>query len=393
MDGSSPCRRRHRLAWTPSTHRLASLEVRESSALPNRDADRVPWRSIVSSQLGRSPLVRQPRLSALHGFVSQSLTLHQAVIAIPKTAAYPWVQRSAQLLGAPTITPIFSGCRDTAAIELADVVDAIYVRPGGKIETLLRNRLQQRDSASYPSVRVLLTGDQDDEPARDLMALGAIGVYRPAIAPVQPVVNVTEIFESEHWLTQESMREPDRWLIHSTRARQAAWPGESEMQFIDSLLLSPPTLYQPSPQETLQRIIDQRRLIGTHRTSSASVPVVCFTSQLLESWLSRRAFRPHLGRWDAEPYGIAIDRRYADSLGLMPVIYGDQQTLESLPLEDRWRYQAAGETYDWTQEQEWRGRGVIDLNRLPIDAVRIFVATQQDAMRLTNVPWSVVVVN
>ncbi len=242
-------------------------------------------------------------------------------------------------------------------------------------------------------VRVLLTGDEDDEVARELMSLGAVGVYRPPIAQVQPLVIDHDGVAAATLVSLNEMQQPDRWLVHSTRARSGAWPGESESQFMDSLLLSPPKNHEPSPLETLQRIIDQQRLIGTHRTSSSPSPVVCFTSLPLDQWLQRRAYRPHLGRWDAEPYGIAIDRGFAESLGIAPVIYGDQQTLDALPSDDRWLYQAAGETYDWTSEQEWRAKGVVDLSRLPVDAVRVFVTSTDAANRLRSVPWKIVVVS
>ena len=241
-------------------------------------------------------------------------------------------------------------------------------------------------------MRVLLTGDEDDDVARELMSSGAVGVYRPPLAPVQPLVIDHGFATTDRFVSLTEMQHPNRWLIHSTRARSGAWPGESESQFMDSLLLSPPRHYQPSPLETLQRIIDQQRLIGTHRTSSSPSPVVCFTSLPLNRWLQRRAYRPHLGRWDAEPYGIAIDRGFADSLGIAPVVYGDQQTLDAMPSDVRWLYQAAGETYDWTSEKEWRAKGIVDLSRLPVDAVRVFVSSIEAANSLRSVPWKIVVV-
>ncbi len=381
MGVPSPSRRRHRLSTG------SDCKWRDPS-----NSDRAPWRAIVCSHLGRNLLSRQVRLSAVHHFAEQALAQRQSLLAVPRTAVYSWVERSAEILGADTVSPEFEGDRDAFAIQAADQVDAVYIRRGGKLEAILKTRLQEPHRSEEEQVRVLLTGDEDDEVARALMTLGAIGIYRPAIAPVQPLVVSNGQSDTESTLTLADMQEPNRWLIHSTRARSGAWPGESESQFMDSLLLSPPRHYQPSPLETLQRIIDQQRLIGTHRTSSAPSPVVCFSSLPLAQWLQRRAYRPHLSRWDAEPYGIAIDRGFADSLGIAPVFYGNQQTLDAMPSDDRWLYQAAGETFDWTSEQEWRAKGVVDLRRLPVDAVRVFVRSLQDGMRLRGVPWKIVVV-
>ncbi len=304
MGESSPSRRRHRLSidsdcsWRDPSH-----------------SDRAPWRAIICSHLGRNLLARQVRLSAVHHFAEQALTQQHSLLTVPRTAAYSWVKRSAECLGARAVSPDFEGDRDAFAVHASDYVDAVYIRRGGKLEMMLRQRLADARRHEDEQVRVLLTGDEDDQVARELMSLGAVGVYRPPLAPVQPLVSARDSIAAEAFVSLTEMQQPNRWLVHSTRARSGAWPGESESQFMDSLLLSPPRHYQPSPLETLQRIIDQQRLVGTHRTSSSPSPVVCFTSLPIEQWLQRRAYRPHLGRWDAEPYGIAIDRGFADSLG------------------------------------------------------------------------------
>lgn len=379
MGEPSPVQRRHRIST------CSDCSWRDRSR-----EDRAVWRAIVCSHLGRNLLLRQPRLSAVHFFAEQAVQQHQSLLLVSRTAAYPWVQRSAAILNAQTVTPCFDGDRDAFSIHAADHIDAVYIRRGGKLESILKQRLLAPQGNADDQVRVLLTGDEDDEAARNLMALGAIGVYRPTVAPVQPLVSDCPMPQADSLSVLTDMQEPGRWLIHSTRARSGAWPGDSHSQFLDSLLLSPPTRYESSPLETLQRIIDQQRLIGTHRTSSSPSPVVCFTSLLLENWLKQRVYRSHLGRWDAEPYGIAIDRGQAHLLGISPVIYGDQQALNAMPSDDRWLYQAAGETFDWTSEREWRAKGVVDLSRLPVDSVRVFVPSLRDAIKLHGVPWKIV---
>lgn len=67
-----------------------------------------------------------------------------------------------------------------------------------------------------------------------------------------------------------------------------------------------------------------------------------------------------------EPFGIAVDRRYAFAHGARPVIYmpfGEASAI--LKDEDMWRVVSidAGRTppVDWTHEREWRVRGDLPL--------------------------------
>lgn len=323
-------------------------------------------------------------------------------LIVQDTAAHPWAQRACELLGAVPARLSLTAtsppwdfvhgssnvCRDRLAIELADRVDVAFVRPKGTIMRLLCERLQRDRS---PTIQILLT-DAENQAARKLIAHGAIGYWvaidpHPSPPRVPPVASPpTASAATIHSL----LHHPDRWLIHSTRARTGAWPGESAQQFNDWMLLSLPNHETPSPLETLVRMVRERRLVGSHRTTSTDRPVVCFSGLSIVDWLARRAFRPHLGRWDAEPYGIAIDREAARRLGIQPVIYGDQGELAGLEQAQRWRFQATGKTYDWTGEQEWRGRGLIDLTQFAPDEVVVFVQNAAERIAIVNCPWPVV---
>jgi hypothetical protein len=357
-----------------------------------------PWHAVVCSRFGRDLIGHRTHLAMHRRFIEQAVARGEQPLVVRGTAAEPWSLRTCELLH---VDPVIlfadeASDRDQLAIELADRVDATYVRDNGKIMRLLCERLA-RDPT--PTVEVLVTATSG-QVARELIARGAIGYWinlepkfegysspgceSPLIAANSLSVTAASV--------QSLVKNADRWLVHSTRARTGEWPGESHQQFIDRMLLSTPANEPHSPLETLERIVRDRRLVGSCRTVSSEHPVVCFSALPIHDWLARRTFRPHLGRWDAEPYGIAICRTAAARLGIQPVIYGDKATRDSMDHHDLWKFQSTGSTYDWTGEQEWRGRGVIDLTRFEADQVVVFVKTKEDAQALNHSPWPILVI-
>ena len=112
-----------------------------------------------------------------------------------------------------------------------------------------------------------------------------------------------------------------------------------------------------------------------------------------------RVFRAHRGRWDAEPFGIAIRAELLAARGARPVIYGDETVWERLPEPERpWfqrRTTRAGKTpIDWSLEQEWRLPSDLWLDELPADEVRVFVPDEATAKRIAGeCPWPVMTLN
>jgi hypothetical protein len=188
------------------------------------------------------------------------------------------------------------------------------------------------------------------------------------------------------------------WLVHCTRGRQAAWPGQSEEQFFDWLLLSAPQTADLSPLATLQRIVGQQHLVGSGRTTRSGRPVVCFSDRPLLDVVGQRVFRSHLGRWDAEPFGIAIRKAAAQRMGAQPVIYFDPKRRSAQPPDlsiatnddQSWRLQPIGTTYDWTTEREWRLPGAMDLRQLGGDDAVVFVASDNQRSQIIDSKWPII---
>lgn len=397
-----------------------------------------PWHTVVSSRLGRTLLAHHVELATLYRWVQQTVDAEASPLTVASTAADRWVTRACKLLGTdplrlelgtgdpaaddsgssgtlrissknPTVT------RDEVAVMFAERVDVAMVRRGGTIHRLLLQRLAQDDLGS---VRVLVPVEPWGQPVspgssrviQELIDAGAVGYCchwdgtddndSKNCPSVEPSDNGRAIIRPASCpsAAAQLLNHSDQWLVHCTRARQAAWPGQSDEQFFDWLLLSAPQAADLSPLATLKRIITQQQLIGSGRTTRSGRPVVCFSDKPILEIIGQRVFRSHLGRWDAEPFGIAIHKDAAQRLGAQPVLYFDPKSRSAKPPDlsisangdQAWRLQPVGTTYDWTAEREWRLPGALDLRQLASDEAVVFVASDDQCGQIADSRWPIV---
>jgi hypothetical protein len=187
------------------------------------------------------------------------------------------------------------------------------------------------------------------------------------------------------------------YLLHWTRAPSGSWPDETEDQFWHRQLFL--GLQSPTPGATLLRIATQQRLIASRRALRGGPAAICFTSRTLDELAASRVFRRHRGRWDAQPYGVGIQRQWLVAHGARPVIYGQDDDFDKLAPDDRPFFQRhfsqlpAGNLLDWSPEQEWRILGDIRLDRLDPSFVFLFVPNLAEAWMLRGASrWPIVVV-
>lgn len=369
---------------------------------------RTRWYAVVSSRLGRPVEKRRRWFELLRRVIERTIADDAALTIVEGTAAEPWVSRAAQLYGAATVRICVDDPaeRDRALVQLADHVYALHVRRGGRIEELLAERI--RDDPA--SVRVAIGSDPRDAGA-NLLAAGAVGWWLAGDSagdgpgdqrfPDRDVVSDgyrSSLPTSEPRFSAATSPSPGdgesplgtgAWLIHCTRGRSGRWPWQSEQQWRDEVLLGGDEGGYLGPAEVLQRIVRDRVLRGCALVTSAG-PVVCFSAVPLAELLSRRIFRSHLGRWDYEPYGIAIRRDVVQRLGGMPVVYAESWDSSGLTDDQRWRFQACGTTFDWRREEEWRVPGSVDLRRIAADEALLFVGDRLTGLRLAAIsPWPV----
>jgi hypothetical protein len=383
----------------------------------NHPPDSSPWNAqrraqhplvaVVSSRLGRDSSRHRRIAQFLFRSAAETKRRDGQWLVAADSAIDPWARRAAQLYDVPILW-LSDGKsegeimhrdrsldRDEAVIAMADRVDAVYVRSGGKVHTALHQRLQSSDTTS---VRIAIW-PEDRNSDHDLIQAGAIGWYLPVsqtasarIPSTAPKSTKQKCILQEDLDAQELNE--DAWLVHSTRGVQGPWPGETVRQYQDSILLASETATDIDTRQaidTLARIVRSGKLIASALASSHRHRVVCFSACPLIDLMQRRTYRSHLGRWDYEPYGILIRKSSAIAAGARPVVYGNDALRDRLPQAHRYRFHPTGKTFDWRQEREWRFDRSVDLSKLDANDIRVFcLDTETNRESLPSVDWKVI---
>lgn len=184
---------------------------------------------------------------------------------------------------------------------------------------------------------------------------------------------------------------PDHWLVHWTRARHAPWPGQSQEEWLDELIMSSPRADR-SALAVLIRIIAEGCLRASSLGIRGGYRMVSFTEVPLHEFRERHVFRKHRRRYDFEPWGVAISRAELEARGARPVVYGDRALWQRLPETERPWYQYAAVTSAATDnlaEREWRIAGDLQLPDPNRGSLWCFVDSSEAAeclRGLTNAP-------
>ena len=277
---------------------------------------------------------------------------------------------------------------DHAIIWLSDVIYVPWMRKGGKIESLINDRLARdpqfrvRFGETIPQTsnafrwrewtrsapRTAAAQPRRRQPPKTLSPLKG---HRTSSKNEKKQIGFKKPQRKSAWQIPKIFLTHE-WIYHCTRAPRTHWPEETEEDFKKLILRNPRAALSRSALDTLCRIAEQERLIAQASASSHRYPVVCFSARPLQDLLNARCYRPHLQRWDYEPYGVAINKLYAQTIGIRPVIYTDQSTATHYPKQNRYRLHPRGTTYDWTKEQEWRCSESMDLRQIPEQKICLF---------------------
>lgn len=361
----------------------------------NLGLDSRPVLAPVCSRLGHDPVRHRDMALQLAASMMDARQRQEHVATVERSAAAPWVTHAAKTFDVPLVrweasklatavaaSPDKPGVtidRDEWIIAVADRIDVLQSRHGGKIERAVLRRLE----VDPLGIRV---GMNDPGAAARLLEAGALGRFLPRLSPA---ASHHQLPRSEPSLTTESQMqsslEQEEWLIHCTRRCDGPWPGQSWPQYRDEMLLGSDEAASRQTLHSLRRIVRMRRLIAGAMTSKNDHRVVCFSAVRLPELLRRRTFRSHVSRWDYEPFGIAIRRTAADNIGMQPVVYGPASARDRLPAAERYRFQAEGRDQDWTAEKEWRSLGDVDLDSLDANDVCVFVPGEADAQIVAEV--------
>lgn len=363
-------------------------------------AHQTPLVALVCSRVGHDPHRHRSLSRQIAASLQQARRDEATLLIADRTAIDPWVTHGAARFQVPVIRLETSQQCDREVVAIADRVEAAYVRCGGKITELVQTRARLQSGV----VRVAIDGSVNDRAMRDRQAIwelldaGAVGRYLPAEPTAGSPRRRADVPENHgamvhHRRHANATIDWSKYLVHCTRAAAGPWPGQTWAQYRDDLLLADPSSAARDAIDTLCRIVRYERLTATAMTSNRSLAVVCFSAVELPTLLAARAYRSHLHRWDYEPFGIAITRTAATRIGIQPVIYGDLELRNKLPADQRFQFQSAGTTYDWTREEEWRIGSDIDLSRLGRGEVFIFVPDENAADRVgpyNHATWPVI---
>ncbi len=183
-------------------------------------------------------------------------------------------------------------------------------------------------------------------------------------------------------------------LVHWTRGVYGPWPGEVEADYFEALTAT----LTGNPRDglaTLNHIAASGLLRGRGRIVRGGTPVISFTALAPDTAVRLADYRPALGRWTFEPYGIALTRSTLTRLGARPVIYGTRELYTKLSPQEQPFYQYRGPVLSdlsltepvnktdpgWEKEMEWRLVGDIDLLSLK-DEVLLIAPTEIEADEL-----------
>lgn len=271
---------------------------------------------------------------------------------------------------------------DFALTNFADHMTALSVRKGGNLDAAIKQRLK-RGMPTRVLVDPALTKKKLTE---QLLADGATGWV---LLGAEGEDGQDENLDAD-FLTSFDASE---FLLHWTRRRTGPWPEQSDDEFLDDLI------FRSSRKDhrevaSLKRILATQSILAGNDLTRDPRPVVCFSDVTFEMLKELRTFRPHLSRWDFEPFGIAIRKSWLTDRGAAAVEYGDEATWESLPSQSRAFFQLnePDGKVDWSVENEWRIVGDVDLRKVPVDAAVVFVRSVEDANEVAAFcRWPIVV--
>jgi hypothetical protein len=389
-----------------------------------------PWFSIVLSHRQRHPEQMIELRRAVEEILRAGCRERAVLIVSSDTPFGPYLIQAAKRLGVTTksvVPPSLAESSnlpwiDRALIAIPDRVYVLDTHLKSKTFELLVRRLGDdrfpKGSVFLDSERALNSdpspiGIQDTKRTKAWVALLASGaVFRIRYWPIAEthtanLAAANEAFPASFELPpnisqplvpiiyklprayDESSSE-SLYLTHCTRARNGPWPDQSKIGYLESLIGIHDA--QVSPMDTLIRILSQQRILATDHLKRGKHQSVSLSSVQLLNLLSRRRFRPHLGRWDWEPYGICILARTLERLGARPVRYGPSAIWAQLPEEERPFFQAVADTHftstphgeapSWEEEREWRVPSDVRLASIPFTDAFVFVPKMDEAIHL-----------
>ena len=158
-----------------------------------------------------------------------------------------------------------------------------------------------------------------------------------------------------------------KYLTHWTHSHSGPWQHENKADYYEALINSGDENPR-SARATLKRITETCKIAASSAMVRGDTPIVSFTEHAPATALKLLQWRTGLGRYNFEPFGVAVDKAAAQAMGTKPVIYGSEELYRSMPMRSKPFFQPDGKGGRWHSEKEWRYVGDFDLARLPESA-------------------------
>lgn len=307
----------------------------------------------------------------------------------PKRISQRWLRQSARSCEPGSIRIWFDSnavSADELLFSLCDELRILFMRPAGKIERLVDQYVL---TAQGPQLwRLVDNPSQSPSKSKENVNPKIIDWH---LLPSQDGSHVTrsdgkpEIKPLGAWATD--------YLNHWTRFARKPWPDRNELNQFDPLFFE--STGSLSPLGTLLRILASRTLLASGALIPQKQRVVCFTEVPLTEFSQRRIYRPHLSRWDFEPWGISIRKSTLQRLHARPVEYGSQEleVAANQPMRRLAPDEALSQSEFWKGEREWRVVGDLDLRQISRKDAVVFVPDMAAATTLaayTDWPFTIV---
>ena len=243
--------------------------------------------------------------------------------------------------------------RDRAAVEIADVVIPVSIKPRGNMERLVEEALTS---------------------GKEINSTFA-ATYKPRADRLKYEID-------RHNLNPEIDTIGNRYLIHWTRSSNGVWPDERQIKYWRAVLNSKE--YPRGALYTLQHILSTKTIIGSTRHMPGKIASVSFSGLVLREALTLMRWRTRYHEMSFEPYGIGLERGYALTNGVAKVKYVDSLSQPEQQTPDFWCYQSQGRKADWRSEEEYRFRGNFDLGSVPSSKMIVFCYRSDEAAFLES---------
>jgi hypothetical protein len=240
--------------------------------------------------------------------------------------------------------------RDRQIVRKADILLPVSIRPGGHMDALIKERLDQGRCRVINDFRI----DHDNRPKSISYGIET-EIANPEIATVG-----------------------NQYLIHWTRATNGPWPGEKKLHYFSDVANS--ESYPRDGFRTLRNILKTGGIAASSMHMPKGVSTVSFSGLSPEKAAPLMKWRARYRIMSFEPYGVGIERTAAGKLGVLPVEYHPSGAPP--PGVPPWLLQSEGAKTDWKREEEYRYPADFPLSSIDRPKIACFCRRREEAEQI-----------